>query len=166
MVKCDHVAWLELIEGDAGPHLIYGWRLACLLKELEAPGEQHPQVTFFIGWKRKNEALRQFCNGQFRPRNRHQSNAINLHLDPASVTSQHSQFFADWDCTRWDILPAVNSPKTCHCEEIISVNWPHRALSDPYDLIIARLLFQFCDVVCIFVDDIGGAEKTCSLLNA
>ena len=165
MAKCDHVAWLELIEGDAGPHISYGWRLERLIKELPSAAEQYPQLTFFVGRRCKNEALRQFCNGKFRPRSRNRLNTINLHLAPNSVNSHHPQFFADWDSTRHDILPAVNSPKTCHREEVIPVNWPLSSPWEPCDLILMRILFQFCDVICIFADDIGGVEKTSLLLN-
>lgn len=164
MTPCDHTAWLDLVEGDGGPHVSYGWRFARVLDELEGGTEQYPQITFFIGRKHKNEVLRQLCNNKIRPSGRG-ANPINLHTDPNSTTSRYPRLFADWDPTRRNILPAVNSPKTCHQEENIPVNWPNSTPWDSHDLILTRLLFLFCDVICIFSDDIGGAEKTSSLLN-
>ncbi|EER40966.1 conserved hypothetical protein [Histoplasma capsulatum H143] len=95
MAHCDHISWLELVEGNGGSFVFYG------------------------------------C---------------------------HSQIFADWDSGHCGILPAFNSLKVCHCKENIPVNWPTTSWQ-PYDLILAHLAFLFCDVICIFTDDIESSSS-------
>ncbi|EER44423.1 conserved hypothetical protein [Histoplasma capsulatum H143] len=161
MAHCDHVSWLELVEGNGGPFVSYGWRFAQVIQEMHAPEKQFPQLIFFIGRRQKNTALHQLCKSKYRPSDKR--DAINLRADRNSVRSSHPRIFADWDPGRRGILPAFNSPKVCHRKEDIPVNWPTTSWQ-PHDLILARLAFLFCDVICIFADDIGGLEATISLL--
>ncbi|OJD25537.1 hypothetical protein ACJ73_03090 [Blastomyces percursus] len=162
MPQCDHVAWLELVEGNAGPHLSYGWRLARVVHEMHAAAEQFPQIILLLGRSQKNAALPQLCKSKYRTSNRPQ--AVNLRLDRASVRSSHPRLFADWDPGRRDVQPAFDSPKVCHREEDTQVNWPSSTSWKPHDLVLARLILLFCDVICIFSDDVGGIEATVSLL--
>ena len=61
MAKCDHISWLELVEGEAGPLLAYGSRMSQVIGELSKPSAQFPQIVFFMGRQLKNRALRQLC---------------------------------------------------------------------------------------------------------
>ncbi|EDN05103.1 predicted protein [Histoplasma mississippiense (nom. inval.)] len=161
MSLCDHVSWVGFVEGEAGPHLSYDWRLARVIGELHKPYEQYPHVIFFMGTKHKDAALRQLCKGNYRRTNNR--GAINLRADSNSLGSTYPRLYADCDPGRCTLHPAFNTPQTCHRQEIFPVRWP-TSPTEPYDLVIARLLFLFTDVICIFAEDVGGLEATRTLL--
>ena len=156
MSKCDHISWLELVEGKAGPLLAYGSRVSQVISELSNPSTQFPQTVFFMGRRSKNQALRQLCGSNYRDQHRHQR-TINLRLDNQTFQSAHPRIFADTDPTCRSIPPPFESPRVCHQQENIPVQWPKTEYA-PHDLIITRLLFLFTDVLCIFADDLGGLK--------
>jgi len=156
MAKCDHISWLELVEGEAGPLLAYGSRMSQVIGELSKPSVQFPQIVFFMGRQLKNRALRQLCGNNYRNQNRHHR-TINLRLDNQSFLLDHPRIFADADPSCRSISPPFVSPRICHQQENLPVQWP-KSRHEPHDLIIARLLFLFTDVVCVFADDLGGLK--------
>ncbi|EAS29982.3 uncharacterized protein CIMG_08728 [Coccidioides immitis RS] len=133
------------------------------MHDLKSPSAQYPQLTLLVGRKHKNAALRQLCKGRYRSSD--QLSALSLRVDDHSRQSDHPRLFVDIDLSQRRILPAFNSFKLCHRHETIPVNWNGLSHWDPYDVILSRLLFLFCDVVCIFADDIGGLEAVRSLLQ-
>ncbi len=106
MSKCDHIAWLELVEGKAGPLLAYGSRFARVVGELQEPSKQFPQVIFFMGRKEKNAALRRLCRNNYRG---HHSQTINLRTDNSTIKSDYPRLFADCDPTYQVPSPAIDS---------------------------------------------------------
>ncbi|RAH87599.1 FabD/lysophospholipase-like protein [Aspergillus japonicus CBS 114.51] len=164
MSRCDHIAWLELYnQGRPWPELVSGSRLGRLSQELPRPSEQVPQITFFMGRRRKDEALRQFCKSNYRNSQRHQR-SINLRSDNRSLQAAQPRFFADCDPTSRSMPSSFVTPRICHPDNRIPVDWPATDFS-PHDLVLSRVLFAFVDLICIFADDIGGLTAVQSLLR-
>ncbi|KAH8424214.1 patatin-like phospholipase family protein [Aspergillus melleus] len=162
MTKCEHSFWLELSHEMAVPQVVYGSRLARLVNELPQPSVQLPQVVFFMGHHQKNKALRQLCSSNYRGQGRN-APSVNIRSDNRTLQSLQPRFFADCDPCR-SLLSTHESLRNCHEEKI----YPVELRSTEYslqDIIIARLVFLFTDVVCIFADDVGGFEGTRKLLT-
>ncbi|EGE04040.1 hypothetical protein TEQG_03074 [Trichophyton equinum CBS 127.97] len=153
MTRCNHISWLDLVEGEAGPHILHGWCYSQILQSFQNPSEQCPQTILLLGKKEKDIALRRLCKSRDRSR---VPGSISIRADGSSERSQYPRIFADWNPQSREVRPAFNSPRVCHREENIPVNWPRIATWDPYDLVLSRLLFLFCDIICIFSEDIGG----------
>ena len=156
MLKCDHISWLELVKGKAGLLLAYGSCISQVISELSNPSTQFPQTVFFMGCWLKNQALHQLCGSNYCNQHCHQQ-TINLCLDNQTFQSAHPWIFADTDLTCWSIPPLFESPRICHQQENITVQWPETEYV-LHDLVIARLLFLFTDVLCIFADNLGGLK--------
>ncbi|CAG8074119.1 unnamed protein product [Penicillium olsonii] len=161
MARCDHPAWLELWQGEVGPLVSHGWRLPQITRDLPDPVEQKPQITFFLGRNTKEKALRSLCYSKYKgPRRK---NSFNIRLDNRTLHALHPRLFADCDPTARGIQPVIKDVRRCHQDQII----PVASLSEdhtPQDTIIARLLFMFVDLVCIFADDVGGLNGVRDLL--
>lgn len=162
MTKCEHSFWLELSHEMAAPQVVYGSRLARFVNELPQPSVQLPQVVFFMGHHQKNKALRQLCSSNYRGQGRNAS-SVNIRSDNRTLQSLQPRFFADCDPCR-SLLSTHESLRNCHEEKIYPVELPSTEYS-LQDIIIARLVFLFTDVVCIFADDVGGFEGTRKLLT-
>ncbi|KKZ60267.1 hypothetical protein EMCG_04994 [[Emmonsia] crescens] len=164
MSQCDHISWVSLVGGEAGPLLESGWRMARVIAGMHKPSNQFPQLIFLIGGKIKDGALRQLCRTNHRRSRYRQQHTVNLQADNTSLQSTYPRIFADCDPTRRAVIRTLSSPHLCHRHESVPVQWPDSSL-DPFHLILARLLFLFCDVICIFADDVGGLEAVRSLLT-
>lgn len=156
MAKCEHISWIELSEGGGAPQLVYGSRVSRLVSELPDPSAQLPQVVFFMGRRLKDRALRELCGGNYRDQHRHQR-CVNLRSDNRTLRSLQPRFFADCDPTRRSQPPAPEVLHVCHPDQTfpLDISPTEHSL---YDLVLARLLFLFVDVLCIFADDLGGLE--------
>lgn len=165
MTRCGHTTWLELWQGEAGPLLSHGWRLPQIAEELPNASEQSPQITFLLGRHLKNKALHTLCGGKHRVRK--ENDAVNIRVDNRTINALHPRLFADSD-------PTNQSPKAihsstagsigCHEDHVVSVGeLPHDCAL--YDAILARLLFMFVDVICIFADDVGGLRSVKKMLS-
>jgi hypothetical protein len=163
MTKCDHLEWVEMVEGKPAPLLAYNSRFARVVGELSQPSAQFPDVVFLMGRRLKDKALRQLCRSGYRGQHRHQQ-SVNLRADNRTLRSQHPRLFADSDPTCRALSPAFESPQICHPHENIPVEWPSTEYT-PHDLILVRLLFLFVDVLCIFADDVGGLDVVKGLLS-
>ncbi|KAL2367582.1 hypothetical protein RJZ57_008055 [Blastomyces gilchristii] len=163
MPQCNHISWLELVDGEAGPLLETGWRMARVMAEMDRPSEQFPQLIFLLGGKTKDGALRQLCRTNHRRSRFRQRHAVNLQADNISIQSTYPRIFADCNPMCRAAIHTPSSSQLCHRHESVPVQWPDSSF-DPFHLILARLLFLFCDVICIFADDVGGLEAVRSLL--
>jgi len=162
MAKCDHLAWLELLEGKGGPLLSHGWRLSQIFRDLPKPTEQTPQITLFLGRTLKDKALRALCDSNFRHQRRQRG--INIRADNRTLHSLQPRLFADSDPTTLTLQPAYSSPRICHRDEVIPINQLPLDYS-LYDLVFARLLFMFVEVICIFAEDVGGLDEVYRMLS-
>lgn len=165
MARCDHAAWIELWQGEAGPLLNHGWRLPQIVKELPNAFEQSPQITLFLGRHLKDRALRTLCQNNYKGRKG--KNNVNIRIDNRTINALHPQLFADSDPTNLKLQPmqpAIAGSIRCHQDHTISMD---RLPLDfeVYDIVLTRLLFMFVDVICIFVDDVGGPDAVHSMLS-
>ncbi|KAJ6123215.1 hypothetical protein N7512_005680 [Penicillium capsulatum] len=160
MAKCDHSAWLELWQGEAGPLLSHGWRLPQIAKDFPNPSKQFPQITLFLGRRLKEKALRNLCHSNFKGQRR--KNAINIRCDNRSLRALQPKLFADCDPTAKGLQEACKGPRACHQDHVLSF---HSYPYDIHDLVMSRLLFMFVDVICIFADDLGGLEAVANMLQ-
>lgn len=162
MAKCDHLAWLELWGGKGGPLISHGWRLSQIVQDLPMPAEQFPQITFFLGRSLKERALRTLCDNNYKCRQH--KHAINIRTDNRTLHALQPRLFADCDPRPPDLQPVYSSPRMCHQDQILSVS-QLPLNSSLHDLIFARLLFMFVDVICIFAEDVGGLKKVHEMLS-
>jgi hypothetical protein len=161
MAKCEHSAWLELWQGEAGPLLSHGWRLPQIIQDCPSPSEQYPQISLFLGRRLKEKALRTLCDSNYKGHRR--KNAINIRTDNRSLRALHPRFFADCDPASKTLQEACLGHRACHQDHVL----PLHSLPFPYDvhdLIFGRLLFMFVDVVCIFEEDFGGLDAVKNML--
>jgi hypothetical protein len=164
MAKCDHLAWLELWEGKGGPLLSHGWRLSQIFQDLPKPAEQYPQITLFLGRSLKDRALRTLCDSKYRVRSRQHKHTINIRADNRTLHALQPRLFADCDPSPHALQFACSKPRICHQDQILSISQlplNHHL----HDLIFARLLFMFVDVICIFAEDVGGLQKVLEMLS-
>ena len=162
MSKCDHTAWLEVETGETGPFLSYGSRFAQVTQQLHDPSAQFPGLVFFMGRRRKNVALRQLYRGSL---GRHSTGQnINLRLNNDTARCKNPTIFADCDPNQRPSFPTLNAPKLCHPTKSYPISWSENG-QDIFDVIFARLLFLFTDVLCIFAEDVGGLRGVNSLLK-
>jgi hypothetical protein len=161
MARCDHSAWLELWQGDTEPLLSHGWRLPQISNDLPDPSNQFPQITFLLGRRLKEKALRTLCQSSFKgPRRKH---AINIRTDNRTLHALQPRLFADCDPMSQGLQQVPPGTRTCHQDEVISIPASHQNIM-LHDLILCRLLFMFVDVICIFADDFGGLNAVQNLL--
>ena len=162
MARCDHAAWLELWQGEAGPLLSHGWRLPQIVKGLPNPSEQSPQITFFLGRHLKEKALRTPCDSNYKwPRRKH---AVNIRTDNRTLNALHPRLFADCDPALQSLQPMTAGNRDCYQDHILSIGELPRDRS-LYDAILSRLLFMFVDVICCFADDLGGLDAVRDILS-
>jgi len=117
--------------------------------ELTNPATQQPSVLLFIGRKAKTQALRElFPNHIKKGRN---DGIATLRVDNTSLYSDHPVLFAESDPSA---PVATTSNASCHELESFPIRWANATtVHDVYDILHARILCPFSDVLCIFADD-------------
>jgi hypothetical protein len=160
MASCSHVQWLRLHQDQGTFNVHYSGRLYNLQKSLPRPSEQYPSLLFFIGRSSKLAALRSMYPESRLSTYRHHGIA-NICVDPATLEDRYPALIAD----SYPNGPAQVSPSAaeekCHETTSQQVDWPivkdgPPDLQEKIDLVNARLLSLFIDVLCIFADDCGG----------
>jgi hypothetical protein len=163
MALCPHTQWLDLsgLPNSRECSITYGQRLHSVIGGLSSPDAQFPTVFFFLGKRRKVLALQNiFPNNNITRRKAH--GIAGLHLDTATSGSRYPRLFADCnpDAEFWNQIGQWNS---CHenirygltpADEVAAA----MTSKELVDNIHSRLLLNFVDVVCLFADDLGGAE--------
>lgn len=131
---------------------------------MPGPSKQCPTLAFFLGNKTRDTALKHlFPNNNIR-RSRTAPSAINLRIDNGSSGTDNPILFADCDplqCT-WPLQDYHQAP--CHEQTNLPLSWALSHQVDLLDVLIARLLFPFTDVICIFAEDVGGLDAAGNLL--
>ena len=161
MAGCDHAAWLQVV---AGKDLVLRneGRLARILPMMTNPETQFPALLFFIGRRMKTEALSHLFP-ENNLRRSHPNGLANLRMDNRTTGTRHPVLFADSD-------PSPRVPKQLDiplCHDIVAhpVRWRQPSKHNIYDLVHARIFFNFTDVICIFADDVGGVHGAAALLK-
>ena len=162
MNSCDHISWLHIC-GRNDVIIHHGDRVARVFQDLTDVRAQYPSVVCFLGRKQKLIAMREiFPHNNFR--RSHRAGFVNLRLDSATLKSDFPLLLLDSDPL--SPMPQSISSPACHGEEILPTTWPaewgHRAKTTFY----GRLVFLFCDVICIFAEDFGGLTEVAEFLRS
>jgi hypothetical protein len=168
-IGSEDTSWLKFVhDGESEAAAIsYSGRLAQLVSEMSHKDSQCPSLAFFLGAKAKDDALQQLFPGDHGRRNRRADSGtvINLQLDRSSTHHSHPLLFADCNPSlrpdfEWDEKPS----------RAMGQFYPlaHARSTSKLDLledILARLLFRFTDIICLFADDCGGLLGARCLLS-
>jgi hypothetical protein len=157
MATCAHFAWLNVDCSGGRRDVTYGKRLHRLVEELRDPDRQQVSIQFFFGKKAKTRALQSVFNNNNTTRRR--AHGIgNLHLDVNSISSDRPVMFVDCTPGASSVESQVTRPL---CHEVVrrQLDWGGAMIAvDLCARVMSRLLFGMVDVVCVFVDDLGGPD--------
>ena len=160
MNTCDHISWLHVC--DRKDSFIYhDDRVTRVFQELSDVQTQHLIMICFLERKRKIAVMRElFSRNNFK--RSHHSDFVNLRLDFATIKSNFSLLLLNSDSL--SLTPQQMNLSLCHHEKILSTiwftRWQHRSTNTIYD----RLVFLFCDVICIFVENLEELGQVTQLL--
>ena len=160
MAICKHLEWL-LVTGGQEVALINSGRLTRIVGELTNPATQQPSVLLFIGRRAKHQALRElFPNHIKKGRN---DGIATLRIDNTSLYSDNPVLFAESD-------PSATVPSTlnssCHESKSFPIRWANATtVHDVYDILHARILCPFSDVLCIFAGDFPNFKSVVDRLK-
>lgn len=157
------IGWLDVgIREDSRLAVLDQGRLQKVVAELINPEKQHPSLCVFLGGKSKNYALQQLY-----PLNnikRHVSDSqIKLRYDIASLGSRQPILVADGEIP---LLESYGPTKKLQTGVGFPVSWEDHSAAKVLIALWSRLIFIFTDVVCIFIDDNAGLERTITFLIA
>jgi hypothetical protein len=154
MPCCNHVALIDVV----GMKGIYETgRFGRVINELPRPDDQYPSLIHFVGRKNKNLALKHLFPRNNIRRGASSSGSTNLRVDTTTIDSDEPLLFSDSD-------PFVAAPthagwNLCHTVDGYPLAWASTAEHTIGDILQARLLFLFSDVICLFVDDFSGLDE-------
>ncbi|RAL06467.1 uncharacterized protein BO97DRAFT_380252 [Aspergillus homomorphus CBS 101889] len=153
--------WLEIKSGESGQLTILDHgRLEGLVAELVNSGDQCPSLCVFLGTKSKEACLRQLY--PHNNINRRASNtSVRLRCDVATQRMPRPAFFADGDLTYKPSFSSLGK-QTARPEQPIT--WQAHSFETVLQIIYARLLFLFTDVVCIFAADFASYSDVADFL--
>ena len=168
MVSCLHQQWLRAQRDENGFVLHYSNRIGNIANSFPRPAKQYPSLIFFIGKQSKSQAL-QALFPENSISNCRKYGIANICAEPTTTQDDHPLLLAD---SSPDFAQTNLRGKTvCHETKKYQVAWPDDG-SGPIteqglaNLLHARLLSLFIDVLCIFAADCGGldgvAEKLAS----
>ena len=166
MTFCEHTSLVQATSGGDLRLLEHG-RFGRVIHQLRDPTNQFPSLQLFIGRKAKCSALRQlFPRNNFRRAKRCRNSVVDLALDISSSECDYPILIGESDPTcSYD---ATNSPEEdyCHITNCHPVRWDPEAKTRFYDVLHARLLFLFTDVICVFADDFQTEAAVIDKLRA
>lgn len=156
MHQCKHTTLLQ-VAGDKGLVLYDFGRFEQVIRDLPNPNAQYPQLVHFVGGRRKDAALKQLFPHNNIRRSRPRSIA-NLHIDTSSIDADSPLLFLDSN----PFVGITPVPKHANCHPLIQhpLTWYRHLNFTVNDILHARLLFLFSDVVCVFVDDFPSLEDS------
>ena len=161
---CEHAALLRVANGASGSTFRYGGRYQRIIQDMTNPEEQLPRLMLFVGKRNKDRALRDMFPHNNLRRQPVSENAINLRADNDTLRSAHPLLFFECDPLARSTICEESQRAFCHQDEEIPILWAANIKHNFLDVIVARLLCLFTDVICIFADDIGGIESVKGLL--
>lgn len=160
MEACDHTSWVEFSTSHM-PSLIDTGRLDRLVKVLDAPTRQRPQIVACVGHAGKRRAMSQWFPGYVAPSEPPRVHTA-LHLDATRDHIEYPLFFVD--CSPEAPIPVREESWMCHGTMSRDAA---RALpcSPNKSTVFAGKLLPFVDVLCIFADDFDNLEHVLALLE-
>lgn len=166
MASCGHLAWLHVTSTNHGKEvtLFNPGRMTQVVGELTNPETQQPSVLLFIGRKAKKIALGKLFLENNIPKGHHDGFAT-LRVDNASLYSGCPVLFAESD--PFTAIPSTANTFSCHETEPFRLKWAKAIPVDElYNIVYARLLIPFADVLCIFADDFVDFESVVDRLES
>lgn len=167
MGGCRHSDWVELSAATRHLRLSDPARLHRLIGELERAAKQHPHIVLCLGKEERRKCISQILLGQrvTRPSSTRKSSPggiSSIISDESQATVDHPIFFAH---TR--VEGAFPTSRGYHCHETRSArNWWPASQQGAHDAILTKLFFPFSNLVCMFVEDLGGFDAVLDRLNA
>ncbi|KAL4862021.1 hypothetical protein BDV12DRAFT_179441 [Aspergillus spectabilis] len=140
--------WLQPVKGPRGTLLLHGRCLTSIREQLISPQTQSPGLVLLLGCRQKDEALRHIFSAKKSPT---REKGVRLHLDGNTGFGDHPVLVADCDP---HLTPGMTESWKPDYEEVPFDQEDQHML----DTILARLLFLFVDVICIFAEDMGGLD--------
>jgi hypothetical protein len=152
MGQADEISWLDIEQRMDQGHVLWDYgRLKQLLPELVAPDSQYPALCVFLGNKARDAGLRQLY-----PQNnirRHRSNtAVGLRQDIRSFNSARPCLIVEGNLTGG----IQDSLHNCGIAEGYPITWDATSGDATVRTVLARLVFPFSDIVCIFAADFAS----------
>jgi hypothetical protein len=162
MGTCNHTQWLSMDCEGKTVSLYISDRVQTLTSGLSDPDVQRPTLLALVGNCVKSVVLREaFGVKPKRAATKRAAGEVHLHLDAQSSSSDRPIFIAESD-----FIPAEEKNKCavldgCHDttqRALIEDSVVHAADGLASDL-YSQMLFQFVDVFCFFVSDLGGFKR-------
>ncbi|GKZ27653.1 hypothetical protein AbraIFM66951_006113 [Aspergillus brasiliensis] len=155
----NEASWLDVGYSKSGSIILqdYG-RLRELVSLLAYPNNQYPLLSVFLGGKNKDLALRGIFT-QNNIRRTRSAARIGLRLDSKSADTDVPILFADGG-----VGPCRNEKSNVSGAQEHPLAWDILPTDDALQLVYARLLFLFADVVCIFANDFPNLPSVAQFL--
>ncbi|SMY30092.1 unnamed protein product [Zymoseptoria tritici ST99CH_1A5] len=80
---------------------------------------------------------------------------VNLYIDTCSIAQEYPLLLVDTDPSL-EVQPRLLQHVSCHEIKTHRIDWDCPPDFCFQDVLLARLVFLFADVICIFADDVGG----------
>ena len=162
-MACTHYQWVDIAERDRQISISYGGRLRHIVQGLPNPRDQFPTIVYFYGKRAKVAALQSlFPNNNITRRRAH--GIGNIHVDNGTAAATNPLLFVDCKPGA-ECVNLLGSWTGCHELTQIRADWVQADVPTVVKHLNSELLFLFTDVVCIFVDDVGGKRKAVEVLN-
>ncbi|KFY32250.1 hypothetical protein V493_00383 [Pseudogymnoascus sp. VKM F-4281 (FW-2241)] len=160
MAPCTHVQWLGLVQDQSTASVHHADRLQNIANSLPRPSEQYPSTLLFVGKASKSTALRNIYR-KSRISNYRNYGIANICLDPKTANDTYPVFIANASPDGTAGTNPSSAGEKCHETTCHPLDWSTNLdttlqRQDLVDIIHARLLAMFVDVICIFADDCGG----------
>ncbi|KAL7783441.1 patatin-like phospholipase-like protein [Trichoderma ceciliae] len=159
-MTCNHTIWSRLVDRDYTVQLQVTDRPTRLLDLIRDPDVEAPSLVFLVGNRRKDIGLQQLGIKTTNERGQRDHGDIHMFLaSTAELATPQPVFVAESDISIDMNSQSYPTPSQCHevTEQILPSNFSSRSGSSAVDYMYHRLIFPFADVICLFVDDLGGA---------
>ncbi|OBT56265.1 hypothetical protein VE04_05112 [Pseudogymnoascus sp. 24MN13] len=160
MAPCTHVQWLGLVQDQGAVSIHHSGRLQNIANSLPRPLKQYPSTLLFVGKASKSAALRGIYH-KSRISNYRNYGIANICLDPKTTDDTYPVLIANASPDGTAGTNPSSTGEKCHETTCHLLDWSSNLDATPrrqdlMDIIQARLLAMFVDVICIFADDCGG----------
>ncbi|KHO10731.1 MYND finger family protein [Metarhizium robertsii ARSEF 23] len=170
-MPCSHTSWLRLSEKTHEVSLQVSDRPTRLLAALGSEGSMSSALVLFIGNMQKAEAVRKLGINYRSERGRRGHADVHLFIAPKGKFSMPT-IVAEGDLPIHNRMQSRSPPSRCHEATDYSLSCSDgggKWTSKHADMVYHRLVLPFADVVCLFLDDLGGvnlaARKLAAWLN-
>jgi hypothetical protein len=170
-MPCSHTSWLRLSDKNHEVSLQVSDRPKRLLAAVGPEGSRSSSLVLLIGNHQKAEAIRKLGIAYRSERGQRGHADIHLFIAPKEKLSSPT-IVADGDLPIHNRMQSRSPPSRCHemtDYSLSSSDGGGQRTSQHADMVYHRLLLPFADVVCLFLDDLGGvnlaARKFAAWLN-